>query len=246
MSTRVAVVTGAGRGIGEAIAIRLAADGFTVVAADRDEEGAHRVADAIAGAGGLAEALALDVSDRTAVLAAFADIDARLGGIHAVVNNAMWIRYRPITEFDEETIDGMIGIGVKAALWTMQAAVPIMRRQGGGAFVNLSSPAAVRGVPGGSIYSVVKGAVSSLTMQAAGELGPSNIRVNAVLPGAVPTPGATSVVDEEGYKLRLSRTPIGRLGEPSDIANSVSFLLSDGASFVTGHVLATDGGFLST
>ncbi|CAN5124361.1 SDR family NAD(P)-dependent oxidoreductase [soil metagenome] len=246
MPEKVAVVTGAGRGIGAAIAQRLAHDGFHVIVADRDLATATGTAAQIAEAGGSAEGLALDVSDRAAVHAAFHGIAGRLGRIDAVVNNAMWIRYLPITEFDEETVDGMLGVGAKASLWTLQAAVPIMREQGGGAIVNISSPAAVRSVPGAAVYSMVKGAVSSLTMQAAGELGSSRIRVNGIIPGAIPTPGATSVVDEDGYKLRLGRTPVGRLGEPDDIARAVSFLVSDEASFMTGHVMAVDGGFLVT
>jgi NAD(P)-dependent dehydrogenase (short-subunit alcohol dehydrogenase family) len=246
MPNRVAVVTGAGRGIGEAIAQRLASDGFHVVVADRDLDTATGTAASIVDSGGSAEGLALDVSDRAAVHASFAEIAKRLGRIDAVVNNAMWIRYLPITEFDEGTVDGMLGVGVKASLWTLQAAVPVMRAQGGGAIVNISSPAAVRSIPGGAAYSIVKGGVSSLTMQAAGELGGSGIRVNAIVPGSVPTPGASAVVDEDGYKMRLGRTPIGRLGQPADIAKAVSFLLSEDAGFMTGHVMAVDGGFLVT
>ncbi|GHE80710.1 oxidoreductase [Amycolatopsis deserti] len=244
--SKVAVVTGAGRGIGRAVASRLAKDGFFVITADRDGSSADESAATVRDSGGQAESLALDVSDRAAVLAAFAGIRQRHGRLDAVVNNAMWIRYAPITGFDEDTVEGMFGVGVKAAIWTMQAAVPIMRAGSGGAIVNLSSPAAVRSVPGGALYSAVKGAVTSLTLQAAGELGGEGIRVNAVLPGAVPTPGARSVVDDAGYELRKARTPVGRLGTPEDIAAAVSFLVSPDAGFVNGHVLAVDGGFLVT
>ncbi|MEU9448983.1 SDR family oxidoreductase [Streptomyces sp. NPDC048277] len=243
---KVAVVTGAGRGIGRAVAARLAEDGYHVVAADRDADGARESAEAIRGSGGQAEALALDVTDRTAVLNAFAELRQRLGRVDALVNNAMWITYAPLVDFDEDTVDGMFGIGVKAAIWTMQAAVPLMRAQGGGAIVNLSSPAAVRSVPGGALYAAVKGAVTSLTLQSAGELGRDGIRVNAVMPGSVPTDGARAVVDDAGFRLRMSRTPVGRLGRPEDIAAAVAFLLSPDAAFVSGHVLAADGGFLVT
>jgi NAD(P)-dependent dehydrogenase (short-subunit alcohol dehydrogenase family) len=243
---RTAVVTGAGRGIGHAVAQRLARDGFLVIAADRDGDAAQLCAAAIRAAGGQAEGVHLDVSDRAAVAAAFTDIHRRTGRIDAVVNNAMWIRYAPLVDFDEPTIDGMLGVGLKAAIWTMQAAIPAMTAQGTGAIVNISSPAAVRSVPGAALYAAVKGAVTSLTLQSAGELARDGIRVNAVMPGSVPTDGAGSVVDEAGYELRKARTPVGRLGRPEDIANAVAFLVSPDAAFVNGHVLAADGGFLVT
>lgn len=117
----------------------------------------------------------------------FGDIVERHGRIDAVVNNAMWIEYAPLSDMDESSLDTMFSIGVKAAFWTIQAALPTMARQGAGAVVNMSSPAATRGVPGSSGYSAVKGAVSSLTWQAARELGAQGIRVNGIIPGAVDT-----------------------------------------------------------
>ncbi|GHE46852.1 MULTISPECIES: SDR family NAD(P)-dependent oxidoreductase [Streptomyces] len=246
ITSKVAVVTGAGRGIGRAVAARLSKDGFHVVAADLDAQGAHDCAERVRDSGGQAEALALDVTDRTAVRAAFADIHQRLGRIDALVNNAMWIKYAPLVDFDEDAVDAMFGIGVKSSIWTMQAAIPVMKAQGGGAIVNLSSPAAIRSVPGGALYSAVKGAVTSLTLQSAGELGRDGIRVNAVMPGSVPTEGARAVVDDSGFELRKTRTPVGRLGRPEDIAAAIAFIVSPDADFVTGHVLAADGGFSVT
>ncbi len=237
---RVAVVTGAGRGIGESIATRLAADGWYVVALDRD--GASALAVAARLGAEHAEGRALDVTDRGAVLDLFAELDARLGRVDAVVNNAMWVHYAELGEMSEEMLDGMFAVGVKAAFWTIQAATPIMERLGGGVIVNTSSPAATRGVPGSSAYSAIKGAVSSLTWQAARELGPRGIRVNAIVPGAVPTPGARAVVDDEGYELRRRMSSLGRLATPEDIAAGVAFLVSADAAFVTGHLLAVDGG----
>jgi NAD(P)-dependent dehydrogenase (short-subunit alcohol dehydrogenase family) len=243
---RVAVVTGAGQGIGRATAMRLAADGYHVVAVDIDPGSSAEAAAAIAAAGHRGERLSLDVTDRVAVLDAFASIANRVGRVDAVVNCAMWLRYAPIAEMDEELIDGMVAIGLKSLVWTTQGALPAMRAQGSGAFVHMSSPAATKGVPGSGIYSAVKGAVTSLTRQQALELAPDGIRVNAVVPGAVPTPGARRVVDDDGYEIRRRMTPLGRLGTAEDIAAGISYLVSDDASFVTGHLLAVDGGVLAS
>lgn len=240
---RVAIVTGAGRGIGEAIARRLAADGLHVVAVDIDPETAARTRDAVVADGGSGEALALDVSDRAAVLAAIDALAERLGRIDAVVNNAMWIRYGALEEMDEGTVDRMLAVGLKAVVWTTQASLPHLRRTSG-CIVNVSSPAAVRATAGAAIYSAVKGAVSSLTWQMSNELGSQGVRVNAVVPGAVPTEGARALVDDAGYELRRAHTPLGRLGRPEDLAGAVSFLVSEDAAFVNGHLLAVDGGLL--
>ncbi|MBN9154800.1 MAG: glucose 1-dehydrogenase [Microbacterium sp.] len=240
---RVAIVTGAGRGIGEAIARRLAADGLHVVAVDIDPETAGRTRDAVIADGGAADALALDVADRSAVVEAIDAVAERLGRIDAVVNNAMWIRYGALEEMDEATVDRMLAVGLKAVVWMAQASLPHLRRTSG-CIVNVSSPAAVRATAGAAIYSAVKGAVSSLTWQMSNELGAQGVRVNAVVPGAVPTEGARALVDDAGYELRRAHTPLGRLGTPEDLAGAVSFLVSEDAAFVNGHLLAVDGGLL--
>ena len=220
--TRVAVVTGAGRGIGAGIAARLAAGGMRVVGVDRAP----------------GTELTLDVTDRAAVLEALGALDR----IDVLVNCAMWIRYEHILEVDEETVDGMLAVGLKACFWTTQAAVPKMREQGGGVIVHLASPAALHGFPTAGVYSAVKGAVAAFTRQSAVELAPDGIRVNAVVPGAVPTPGAREVVDDAGYEYRRQRTPLGRLGTPEDVAGGVAFLTSEDAGFMTGQLLVLDGG----
>ena len=162
---RVAVVTGAGQGIGAGIARRLADDGLHVAVADLDQTNAHNVAGEIGAE--RATPFELDVTNRQAVIATFANISEQCGHIDAVVNNAMWVHYAPLAEIEESTLDRMFAIAVKAAFWTTQAVLPTMIEQGGGSIVNMSSPAATRGVDGSSAYSAVKGAVSSLTWQSA-------------------------------------------------------------------------------
>ena len=234
---QVAIVTGAGRGIGAGIARRLGQDGFHVVVVDLDAESARAVAAEI----DEATAVGLDVTDQQAVRAAFTEIVKTFGRIDVVVNNAMWVHYAPLAEMTESVLDRMFAIAVKGAFWTIQAALPTMTAQGRGSIVNMSSPAATRGVDGSSAYSSVKGAVSSLTWQAARELGPQGIRVNGIIPGAVDTPGAREVVDDEGYEVRKKMNALGRLATPEDIAGAVSFLASENSRYVSGHLLAVDG-----
>lgn len=241
----VALVTGAGRGIGRGIAARLAGDGVHVVIADHDKALAHAATETIRASGGSCEALVVDVSDRTAVLTGVNGILERHSRLDVVVNNAMSLHNMRIVDVTEDVLDRMVSVGLKAMFWTMQACIPSMTRQGGGVIVNISSPAASRGIPGASVYSAVKGAVASLTRQASQELGPLGIRVNGVVPGAVPTEGTRALVDEAGYEQRRAASPLGRLGTPEDVGAAVSWLISDDARFVTGHLLAVDGGLLS-
>lgn len=239
------MVTGAGRGIGRGAAQRLAEDGLHVVVADRDAALAQHATAGIAHAGGSAEAWVVDVSDRAAVHQGIHDVVQRHGRMDVLVNNAIWLNHLQIVDMTEEVLDRMLGVGLKAMFWTMQAAIPAMTAQGGGAIVNVSSPAATRGIPGASAYSAVKGAVTSLTKQASQELGPLGIRVNGVVPGAVPTEGARALVDEAGYERRRAASPLGRLGTPEDVGAAIAWLVGANARYVTGHLLAVDGGLLS-
>jgi NAD(P)-dependent dehydrogenase (short-subunit alcohol dehydrogenase family) len=239
---QVVLVTGAGRGIGRGVAELLAARGACVGVLDVSEATAAEVATAIHSAGGKAVPLAADVSSRESLLAAADKLATEFGRIDAVVNNAIWIRYEPVSEVRDETIDRMLAVGVKAVFWGVQALLRHADPERGAVVVNLASPAADLGMPNAATYTAVKGAIVSLTRQLAVELGPRNVRVNAVAPGAVPTPGARAIVNEAGYDLRRKQTPLGRLGTPEDIAEAVAFLISPAASFVTGEVLHADGG----
>jgi NAD(P)-dependent dehydrogenase (short-subunit alcohol dehydrogenase family) len=242
LNGQVILVTGGGRGIGRATAEKLAACGATVGVVEIDPKTCAETVKAIEGEGGKAQRLVTDVSDRASLMKAAAALADDHGRIDGVVNNAMWIRYEPIPEIRDEIFDGMLAIGLKAPVWGIQALLEHMDKERGGAVVNLASPAGVLGFPNTAVYSSIKGAIIALTHTAAVELGKSGVRVNAVAPGAIPTPGARAVVDEKGYEFRKARTPLGRLGTEAEIANAIAFLLSPEASFVTGEILHADGG----
>jgi NAD(P)-dependent dehydrogenase (short-subunit alcohol dehydrogenase family) len=154
----------------------------------------------------------------------------------------MWIRYDPIEAVSADTMERMMAIGLKAPVWGVQALLRHRASDRPAAVINLASPAADQGYPNTAIYAAVKGGIVALTRALAVELGPRGVRVNAVAPGAVPTPGARAIVDEKGYEMRKNKTPLRRLCSEQDIADAMCFLLSPEASFITGEVLHVDGG----
>ncbi len=236
------IVTGASGGIGRAIARACAAEGARVFMFDIDTAGLEETGRLIRSEGGISSHQKLDVTNRATYVDAINAVAAAQGGVDVLVSNAMWIRYEPLAEVTEETVERMLAIGIKAVFWGIQAVAPHMAKKGKGAIVNLSSPASVHGIPNAAIYCAVKGAVSALTRQAAVELGKSGIRVNAVAPGPTVTPGAMKVVDEVGWKRRAQRTPSGRLSTADEVARLAVFLASDDSLCVSGDVLFGDGG----
>ena len=242
LKDRVILVSGGGRGIGRGTAEVLAAAGAVVGVADIDPATCTAAADAIRKAGGQAHAFAGDLSDRGVFMGVAAALAATCGRIDGVVNAAMWIRYDPVEQVSEEVFDRMLAIGLKAPVWGVQALLRHMRPDRGGGVINFSSPASEQAYPNTAVYAAVKGAVATVTRSLAVELGPRKVRVNAVIPGPVPTPGARAVVDEAGYELRRRKTPLGRLGTEQDVASAIAFLLSDQASYITGAILRVDGG----
>lgn len=238
-SEQVVLVTGAGRGIGRAAAETLAARGAAVGVLDIAPDLALETTAAILAAGGRAITLVADVADRNAVMAAAERLAAGFGPLTGLVNDAIWIRYGPVEEVTEEVLDRMLAVGVKAAFWGVQA---LLAHGAGGAIVNICSPVADLGMANTASYSAVKGAIAALTRELSVELGPKGYRVNAVTPGAVPTPGARAIVDEAGYAKRRAQTPLGRLGQETEIAAAIAFLLGPEAGFITGEILHVDGG----
>lgn len=239
---QVAFVTGAGRGIGQATAVLLARRGATVGVADLDAKGVEETVRLVEQAGGQAHGYVFDVAQREEMLNAVKDLHTHQGRLDAIVASAMWIRYEPVEDVREDTIDRMMGVGLKSVLWAAQAAVGFMDAERGGALVAFASPVADRGHRNTAVYTAVKGGVAALTRQLSIELAPRHIRVNAVTPGATPTPGAHTIVNEAGWEVRRKATPLGRLGQPEDMAEAVAFLASSRASFVTGEILHVDGG----
>jgi len=190
----------------------------------------------------MAFAYATDVADRSAFAAAAERFAAERGRIDAVVNNAMLLRYEPIEKVTDELLDRMLGIGIKGSVWGAQMLLAHMDAERGGAIVNMASPVAERGYPNTAIYSLVKGAIVTLTKTLATELGPRRVRVNAVAPGSVPTPGAMGLNDEAEYARRARTIPLRRLGREADNAEAVAWLLSPEAAFINGEILHVDGG----
>ena len=236
------LVTGAGRGLGRAVAELLAASGARVGVCDIDTATCKDTAAAIRATGGRATEYAFSVTDRNAFMAAAADFAKVHGRIDAVVNNAMLLRYEPVENVTEDVLDQMLAIGIKGAIWGTQALLAHMDPARGGAIVNMASPVAEKGFPNTAVYSLVKGALVTLTKTLSAELGPRKVRVNAVAPGSVPTPGALGLNSEEEYARRTRTIPLRRLGHADDNAQAVAFLLSPAASFINGEILHVDGG----
>jgi 3-oxoacyl-[acyl-carrier protein] reductase len=239
---KVAVVTGAGRGIGRAYAQGLAAAGASVVVADIDEAGAKTTADAVIAAGGVAAAVGVDIADRNSV-AAMADTATRqFGGVDLLVNNAAifgGMKLDLLLTVDWDYLRRFLEVNLLGALVCTRACYQSMAARGGGAIVNQSSTAAYLYA---GYYGWAKAGINSLTQQLAHELGGMNIRVNAIAPGPTDTEAARSVVPEEYMRQLVGSLALKRQGSPEDLVGMCLFLLSDEARWVTGHVFNVDGG----
>jgi len=241
---QVAFVTGAGRGIGQAMALAFAAEGAIVGVADIDGVTAAATVREIEKNSRTARAFPIDVSRRDDVLRAVDQLVSEFGRLDIVANNAIVFRNEPVSEIREETVGKMVSVGLESLFWTAQAALRHMDPERGGVIINNTSPVAEIGVPRSAVYSAIKGGVSSLTRSLAVEFGPRKIRVNAVCPSSVPTPGARELNnnDDAVYEARRKRTPLGRLGTAEEVASAAVFLASADASYITAVILRIDGG----
>ncbi len=235
-------ITGAARGLGRSVAEKLASCGATVAVTDVDPGGCVEVAKGICATGGAALAYAVDVAVRDEFMQAAAEFARHCGRIDAVVSNAMLLRYEPVEKITPETLNRMTAIGINGSVWGAQALLAHYDAARGGAIVNMTSPVAEKGFPNTAAYSLVKGAIVTLTKVLAAELGPRNVRVNAIAPGSVPTPGALGLNDQAEYDRRARSIPLRRLGRAEDNADACAFLLSGAASFINGEILHVDGG----
>jgi NAD(P)-dependent dehydrogenase (short-subunit alcohol dehydrogenase family) len=238
---KIALVTGAARGIGRAVSLALAAAGAELVLVSRTQAQLDEVAAEIARHGGNAHALPLDVTDSTALRAAFAG----LGRLDILVNNAGLNRPQPFLEVDEETLDRLLTLNVRAAFLTAQAAAKLMAAQGGGVIVNMSSQMGHVGTERDrTVYVMTKHALEGLTKAMAVELAPKGIRVVSMAPTFIDTPLTRPFFADPAFRQWvLDRIPLGRLGTVEEVANAVVFLASPAASLVTGSSLLADGGW---
>lgn len=241
---KVAIVTGSGQGIGKSIAMLLAEEGISVVVADLSGTRAKAVADEITSAGGAAISFKCDVADVAQVNAMVAQAVATFGGVDMLVNNAAYARYGSFLDYDPEVFMRVIQVCLGGYFYCAQASGREMVKRGGGAIVNISSAAAHVGNVESSSYAAAKGGVLSLTRTLAVELAPHHIRVNAISPGVICTEAMAQVMGEKRTKERLALIPMNRFGVPEEIAKAVRFLLTDDSSYITGHILNVDGGWV--
>jgi NAD(P)-dependent dehydrogenase (short-subunit alcohol dehydrogenase family) len=246
-SGKTCVVTGAGGGIGQTIAVAFARAGAKIAALDNNAEGCAATEKLIGASGGNAMGVTCDVSDGRSIDAAVATVAARFGDCDILVNNAGILRLGKLESVSEEIWDKTLDVNLKGYLLCAQRFGACMRQRKSGTIVNTASHAATEPHPFCGSYSVSKAAVVMLTRQLALEWGPLGVRVNAVSPGFIPTPLSSEFYTQPGVTEQRKRlVPLRRLGSTRDVANAVLFLASDESSYINGHNLVVDGGLSHT
>ncbi len=248
LTGKIAVITGAGSGIGHEAAKLFAAEGATVIVADRDGSSAQRVADEICGIGNKATALAVDVSKESEVASMIERTVADHGRLDILVNNAGYGFAGTVVHTSEADWDALMAVNVKGVFFGCKYAIPVMERQGGGVIVNTASAAAHVGITDRAAYVASKGAVASLTRAMAVDHVAANIRINSVAPGTIESPYFAEIFAKSPNAAELrrgleQRQAMERLGQPVEIARAMLFLASDDSSICTGTTLVVDGGW---
>lgn len=247
LAGKVALITGAGQGIGRATALLFAREGAKLVLLDKAHEKVKSVADEIVEGGGTALAFEADITRKGDIEGAVSGGKTRFGPITVLINNAGVVLIKAFTETSMEDVDYLVGVNLKGLILMSQAVIGDMAGAGGGAIVHDASNAGIVGRPGQSVYGATKAAVVSLTKSMALALAKNNIRVNCVCPGSIDTPmlrGALATGGDFDASWRKTELviPLGRIGKPEDIAMATLFLASDEAGYITGAALPVDGG----
>ena len=246
LKKKIALITGASRGIGESIALCLAEQGAHCILVSRRQESLQLVVDKITAAGGSAEAMACHMGDLEQIAALYQTIEKQHGKLDILINNAATNPFfGNMTDVDEGVWDKTMGINLKGPFFMVKHAAGLMGKSGGGSVVNVASITAISPGPFQGVYSISKAALVSMTKAYANELAGSNIRVNALLPGLTKTKFASALIDNKDiYDVAMQEIPMKRHAVPDEMAGAVLYLVSDASSYTTGTSIVCDGGYL--
>lgn len=245
LSGRTCIVTGGARGIGRSIARTFAAHGATIVIGDNSADGGMDACAELIRGGAKAHAVQTDVADPPQVAHLVREAANRFGGVDIVIHNAAFYPLRPLADIDAALLERTLSVNLAAAFWLTQEALPFLRRSGHGRVLVTSSVAGPRvAYPGLAHYCASKSGINGFIRAAALELASEGITVNGIEPGMIATPASSNLGDDAHQARLAARIPLGRLGQPEDVANAMLFLASDAASYITGQTIVVDGGAL--
>ena len=247
LKNKVAIVTGARRGIGKAIALKLARNGVKVVVTDIDQDDCEEVVQEIKKLKGEGLALRLDVTKEEEIKNVIQSTKKKFGRIDILVNNAGIFIQEELENMETSKIDKLLSVDLRGVILGIKNVIPEMKKQKSGKIVNIASIAGFVGFELSSVYCAAKGGIVNMTRELALDLGKYKINVNAIAPGVIETDMTNDMLTDENVKTALlSKIPYGRIGKPDDIANAVAFLASDESEYITGHTIVVDGGWLTS